>query len=421
MGYVAFEFRCVLELVCLTTVALGQPGAPQALNVTTEVLSDFFVAEGESDRCNAADVVECIREREYWEIFLFCLFLTLSIVLLMLCGVRVGVGIKPPPPRYWTASGLRSLFNDSYHREVDMSDELCEPVQRLFNYTTAADCMGKGQDGKWATHKRFEVLKVIRIENGHQWSNYRRTVRSNVMPVLQKMRAMARLSPPFCKYTQDSLTTLDSRFRTLQGDVKVKQFLDSIGLDSGRNERLLFHGSPGKGARDSNGCILFNHDEFSPVHAIKHVGFDERLGNVKGMYGAGTYFGDMCSKADQYAGRYNSPTNPQGSVGEVATIFLSRVCLGCPYFTQQSLEQLKRPPCVQGHFDLTLYWNQDVVQGRPWNQKFAPTTFCVCKHPRFDSVVAGTQVDGKPRLYREFVVYDNVAYPEFCVTYRRVL
>ena len=29
--------------------------------------------------------------------------------------------------------------------------------------------------------------------------------------------------------------------------------------------------------------------EMSPVHAIKKMGFDERLGNLNGMYGSGTY------------------------------------------------------------------------------------------------------------------------------------
>ena len=33
-----------------------------------------------------------------------------------------------------------------------------------------------------------------------------------------------------------------------------------------------------------------------------------RLGSVKGMYGSGTYFADMASKADQYAGQRRGRT-----------------------------------------------------------------------------------------------------------------
>jgi len=138
------------------------------------------------------------------------------------------------------------------------------------------------------------------------------------------------------------------------------------------------------------------------------------------MYGAGTYFADMASKADQYGGQYNPPGSPQGSVGECATMFLSRVVLGSPYSTNQSLEQLKRPPCVHGFFDLQLKMNKEVLDGRPWKQK--GVSFHVCSHARFDSVIGAFVVDGKHKNYREYVVYDSdQCYPEFCVVYERTL
>ncbi|CAJ1460886.1 unnamed protein product [Effrenium voratum] len=70
------------------------------------------------------------------------------------------------------------------------------------------------------------------------------------------------------------------------------------------SDRERFHGSPGAGARHpGTGQVLFPSQETSPVYAIKCAGFDDRLGSVKGMYGSGTYFADMASKADQYAGQ----------------------------------------------------------------------------------------------------------------------
>ncbi|CAL1168131.1 unnamed protein product [Cladocopium goreaui] len=49
-----------------------------------------------------------------------------------------------------------------------------------------------------------------------------------------------------------------------------------------------------------------------------------------------------------------------------------------------------------------------------------PVPCCICSHPRFDSVMAGLNIDLRER-YREFVVYDKQCYPEFMVTYERCL
>ncbi|CAJ1460888.1 unnamed protein product [Effrenium voratum] len=117
------------------------------------------------------------------------------------------------------------------------------------------------------------------------------------------------------------------------------------------------------------------------------------------------------------ASRLTSPDACQGSLGERATMFLSRVTLGCPYTTNQSLEQLRRPPCLQGHFDLNLFWNEDVMYGRPWKDKAVP--LCICSHERFDSIMGDFFIDGQKKMYREFIVYDRQCYPEFCVTYER--
>eukprot|EP00913_Durusdinium_trenchii_P030603 g28661.t1 len=144
----------------------------------------------------------------------------------------------------------------------------------------------------------------------------------------------------------------------------------------------------------------------NPVYAIKQSGFDDRLSSVRGMYGSGVYFAQKACKADQYAGQYHwppppgSPFNYYCSVGQKATIFLSRVVLGCPYKTELSLEQLRRPPCIEG----------GRLKGVPC---------CICSHQRFDSVMAGLSIDMREKLYREFVVYDKQCYPEFCVTYER--
>merc|ERR1712032_1292468 len=124
----------------------------------------------------------------------------------------------------------------------------------------------------------------------------------------------------------------------------------------------------------------------------------------------------MASKADCYAGVYHSLD--VGSVGEEASIFLARVTLGCPYMTEKSLELLRRPPCLHGHFDIMLGHDENQPKyGPPWKEKGLDLD--LCDHYRFDSVIAGHTVDGKCKLYNEYAVYGPQCYPEFLVDYVR--
>lgn len=148
---------------------------------------------------------------------------------------------------------------------------------------------------------------------------------------------------------------------------------------------------------------------------MKVQGFDERLGNQSGMLGSGLYFADMASKADQYAGKYGGPDDT--TVGEEAAMFLVRVSLGCPYLTQKSLEQMRRPPCTKGHFDANLAWIDKKMHGKPWSEKGLPLE--MCDDRRLDSVISDRTIDEGHKLYHEYAVYGRQCYPEFCVTYVR--
>lgn len=320
----------------------------------------------------------------------------------------LGRYVKPRPPKYWKNRRYYNVFQDSYHSEIDVTAEVGYAVQRLLDRTTDPRAMGKGRDGAWATHTGFKVVRVTRIESGKQWTRYKQ-IRRNVPQVNEELRALA----------PEANRILDGVKASHCQDHHVASFLKSLLLDASRNEHILFHGSPGKGARDKvTHRVLFATEEAAPVHAVKHAGFDDRLGSVRGMYGSGTYFADMASKADQYAGQYNLPEHPGGSVGEQATMFLSRVVLGTPYLTNQSLEQLRRPPCHLGHFDLSLSWSDEVHIGRQWRDK--NVAFQNCEHLRFDSVIGDHMIEDSYKMYREYVVYQKQCYPEFCVTYERV-
>jgi len=351
-------------------------------------------------------------EKRFASLLIIGLQVALVISLVML-GFVVGRHLKPRPPKYWK-SRQRHFFHDDYDNQVDVTESLGLAIQRLLNATTKPNSMGRGRDGSWATHKAFKVVKVTRIEHGKLWTRYKQ-FRTRMRKTATTLGSM---QPNLRKRTEDSMNKIERTHLERQLDPVVASFLRTLKLDTQKNEVLLFHGCPGAGAKDEHGNVLFHKETESPMWAILRQGFDDRLGNVKGMYGAGTYFADMSSKADQYAGRYNVGA-AAGSVGEKATMFLARVALGVPYLTNQSLEQLQRPPCTDGHFDLKLSWNEDVLLGTPWKEK--GVEFKICDHPRFDSVVGDLVIEGKRKLYREYVVYHRQqCYPEFCVEYERL-
>jgi hypothetical protein len=108
------------------------------------------------------------------------------------------------------------------------------------------------------------------------------------------------------------------------------------------------------------------------------------VSNSGGLYGAGLYFSDSPSKADQYV--------PAVRSGRCIMLF-ARVLVGSPFVSTNpnGLPGLRRPPCLHGH------------------------TQEACDHTRFDSVLATAA-----RRFKELVVYDrHQCYPEFIVEYER--
>merc|ERR1712232_1238948 len=133
-------------------------------------------------------------------------------------------------------------------------------------------------------------------------------------------------------------------------------------IDESMNEAYLWHGTQPDLARN----IIAKH------------GFDERVCNTQGMYGAGIYFAEEACKSGQYC--------KKGSDG-LYTIVVSRVVLGAPYYSPTSLSGIRRPP---EHMS---------VRGLP-----------------YDSVIANRSMS---KVHRELIVYDmNQCYPEYLIHFR---
>eukprot|EP00927_Polykrikos_kofoidii_P052055 TRINITY_DN4581_c0_g1_i1.p1 TRINITY_DN4581_c0_g1~~TRINITY_DN4581_c0_g1_i1.p1 ORF type:complete len:503 (-),score=54.64 TRINITY_DN4581_c0_g1_i1:88-1596(-) len=333
--------------------------------------------------------------------------------LVVRCAYLIGKRMKPRPPAYWSAKACCGFnFNDRFKNEVDVTNTLRSTVQELMDLTTDSARMGKGMDGAWVKHKKFRVVKVTRIENGRLWTAYR----TGLQAIRTVSESMAKMSPTNDSLTKRATEILRRTKRKWSSKPAIRKFLESLCLDDSRNETLLFHACPGVGARDvRTGDPKFDEGSTTPLEAVKSAGFDDRLGCVQGMLGSGLYFADMASKADQYGGKYGKPD--ETTVGEEASMFLARVVLGAPYLTNMSLEQMRRPPCILGHFDWNLASNDKVKYGKPWVEKDVPLE--LCEHTRYDSVISDLKIDGNVKLYHEYAVYGRQCYPEFCVTYVR--
>jgi hypothetical protein len=110
--------------------------------------------------------------------------------------------------------------------------------------------------------------------------------------------------------------------------------------------------------------------------ACRH-GFDERMANMGGLYGAGTYFAENSCKSNQYA----SATTRRGE----RTLLYSRVLMGDAFQTSTQYRE-RRPPVKPGGTGGTC-----------------------------DSVLGA----GGTQFHREFIVYDrNQIYPEYIVYYK---
>jgi hypothetical protein len=136
-------------------------------------------------------------------------------------------------------------------------------------------------------------------------------------------------------------------------------------LSTDNNEFYLFHGTGSRSAQ-----IICEH------------GFDERVANLNGYYGAGSYFAINSCKSHQYSDRYKDSAT--------WVMLVCRVVMGSPYCTSMLHNQPRRPP------------DNAATPGRP-----------------FDSIFAQHGIaNGGQQHHNEYVVFDRQqVYPKFIVRY----
>jgi len=251
-------------------------------------------------------------------------------------------------PVHWNAPSLDAATPT---RRIDVTAEMRDRARWLMAKTAVPESHGHGRDSHGCKFARFEPVKVWRIENHQLWMDY-----------VHKRAAVGVSRPP---PIGAGLQVATAGFRHQHG----------AATDAKSNEHYLFHGT-----------------KPDAVDALVNRGVEPAVGNLGGAFGGGAYFAENSSKSDQYV-----------PPGDEQYMLLCRVVLGRPFVTPKLHRQLRRTPCVQGHFD---------------GDGSKP-----CTHARYDSLLATTKKTDKSALlerFREFVVYERgQSYPEYLIQYTR--
>jgi hypothetical protein len=151
------------------------------------------------------------------------------------------------PPWYWQMTVFGS-FSTIAMREVIMEQTMKGRIQDVITKSCITSTLGQGRDQRVTQkYSKLEVLKVVRIENPVLWKRY-------------------------C-LTKDEIKiqgTVGKKIKVASWD----KWMQKSVLDSDVNELYLFHGTK---------------PEY--IKLIKSQGFDERVCQLDGLFGAGIYFG----------------------------------------------------------------------------------------------------------------------------------
>jgi hypothetical protein len=239
-------------------------------------------------------------------------------------------------PSYWSANadstpGVTRI-------ELTQDPQWRQRFQQLLDGTCRRNTLGAGRDQiiKSGKYDRLVFHKAWRLEN-------------------------AKLYGLYAAHRDHQVTAPKEQVYAQTHDLPTSQWMaDEAGLRTkDRNEVYLWHGTKPEA-----------------VDIISHEGFDERVCNLGGLFGAGVYLADEVSKSDQYT----TPTPPNDPYNGVYHIFLVRGTMGKFEKVSTGTKEARRAPAG-------------------------------CQ-----SVLG--QID--KNKYREYIIYDGwLAYPEYIIEYKR--
>lgn len=211
------------------------------------------------------------------------------------------------------------------------------------------------RDRRGLPPRNYRAVRAVQIMNAPTWSSYLQR-RDHVLQ--QCMKVKARSDAGFWR-------------DRLNGELMTEQIL------ADRMEVSAF--TPLK--REANEVWLFHGTSHAAAEGITSDDFDMTRANPSGLFGAGVYFAESVSKADEYV-----KGKVVGGV-ELFPLLLCRVCLGYVYYCDE------RRPSARALEEHCLLEDWHSVLG---DRKKTSNTF------------------------REFIIYDNLqAFPAYIIYYAR--
>jgi hypothetical protein len=219
---------------------------------------------------------------------------------------------------------------------------------------------------------RLRVHRVVRVENAPLFESYQRE-RAKIAHRVEAARAAGHDVARLEEHAPDWL--------------KAKAGFPAT-IDADTNESWLWHGT-------SATIDITNPDgtqqRVDTWEVLAKHGFDERVASDSGLYGAGSYFADASSKANQYATaqRARQPLNADGH----HCMLSCRVTMGDAYMTPGTRLRKRLPP------------NNPATPGLPYDSVFAEEGHTDRGRPG-------------PQFHNEYVVFAKAqVYPEYVIWY----
>lgn len=241
-------------------------------------------------------------------------------------------------PDYWS----QHYSIDGACGLVTLSDAVAAELEIGRWIKTSISKMTCGNSECQHVSRHAHIVNIFRIENAPLWKHYA----ENKSELCRRNKRRGFQSSPL-----------------LPADVTIRL------MDSTVNEVYLWHG-----------C------QYSAAESIATIGFDQHRANIKGLFGAGTYFTTETCKAFQYAradgctvlrkrckSLYCSCNGPFDSRSRQRRVLLCRVLLGDIYYANGPMVGAALPPeCPTddgtGRYDCVVA-NPGIPNGRAWPQQ----------------------------------------------------
>eukprot|EP00397_Hematodinium_sp_SG-2012_P001695 GEMP01001700.1.p1 GENE.GEMP01001700.1~~GEMP01001700.1.p1 ORF type:complete len:1312 (+),score=317.68 GEMP01001700.1:407-3937(+) len=259
-------------------------------------------------------------------------------------------------PSGWDVERLAEDENKPMFLKTEMDSEvMLQVVQSLFNETYQRIIT---RDRTGGLSRRYLVQRIQAVQNVETWKDY--------LNRCDQIRDQCRQDSP------SSAPISDAQWQSWSGNImalrKHEQILEMFtlpALDPSINEFFFFHGTTPEAA-----------DKIAQCH------FDMSYASKSGLFGAGIYFAESCSKSDEYVKPNKNNQFP---------ILLVRVALGRMNYCAEK---------------------------EPWKDPGRRALEDSCLSGGFHSVLGDRK--RARNTYREFVIYDSAqCYPHLIVWYSR--